>query len=211
MATIGRVQTRGSQSRMRLIEAAYDLLAEEGYHAFSARRVAQKAGLKPQLVHYHFRSMEELIVAVFQRSCAKHFVLHDAALSSRHPLRALWVLNSNLPEGKRVTEFVALSKVYPALREAMREAGESFRQAQIEAIEGLFARRRIDDAIMGPRALVTLMAALARNLVIESEVDLSMAHEDLHELIARILNRYDPLDEDEPTDRNGETALPLRQ
>lgn len=211
MATIGRVQTRGSQSRMRLIEAAYDLLAEEGYHAFSARRVAQKAGLKPQLVHYHFRSMEELIVAVFQRSCAKHFVLHDAALSSRHPLRALWVLNSNLPEGKRVTEFVALGKVYPALREAMREAGESFRQAQIEAIEGLFARRRIDDAIMGPRALVTLMAALARNLVIESEVDLSMAHEDLHELIARILNRYDPLDEDEPTDRNGETALPLRQ
>jgi AcrR family transcriptional regulator len=211
MASTRRVQTRGSQSRTRLIEAAYDLLAEEGYQAFSARRVAQKAGLKPQLVHYHFRSMEELIVAVFQRSCANHFALHDEALSSRHPLRAMWALNSSLPEGKRVTEFIALSKVYPALREAMREAGESFRRLQIEAVERLFVKRGLDHAIMGPRALVALLAALARNVVIESEVNLSMAHEELHELIGRILNRYDPLGTDEFADGDGDAALPLRQ
>lgn len=211
MASTRRVQTRGSQSRTRLIEAACDLLAEEGYQAFSARRVAQKAGLKPQLVHYHFRSMEELIVAVFQRSCANHFALHDEALSSRHPLRAMWALNSNLPEGKRVTEFIALSKVYPALREAMREAGEDFRRLQIEAVERLFVKRRVDHAIMGPRALVALLAALARNLVIESEVNLSMAHDELHELIGRILNRYDPLGADEFADGDGDEALPLRQ
>jgi len=86
MASTSGSQARGSRSRLRLIEAAYDLLGEEGYHTFSARQVAQRAGLKPQLVHYYFRSMEELVIAVFQRSSAKYFSLHDEALSSRHPV-----------------------------------------------------------------------------------------------------------------------------
>lgn len=188
---------RGSRSRLRLIEAAYELLGEEGYQAFSARRVAQKAGLKPQLVHYYFRSMEELVVAVFQRSSAKYFRLHDEALSSRHPLRALWALNSNLPEGKRMTEFVALGKIYPALRTAMRETGESFRSMQIEAMERIYAERGFDAAPVGPAGLVMLMSAVARNFVIEGEVGVTLAHGETRAFIARLLDHFDPLDAEE--------------
>lgn len=199
MASTPGSQARGSRSRLKLIEAAYDLLGDEGYHAFSARRVAQKAGLKPQLVHYYFRSMEELVVAVFQRSAAVYFRLHDEALSSRHPVRALWVLNSNLPEGKRMTEYVALGKVYPALRDEMRETGESFRRMQTEAMERIYAERGIgDDAFVGPRGLVLLMSAVARNFVIEGEVGVALGHDEVQRLITRLLDRFDPLDEDEP-------------
>lgn len=198
MASTPGTQLRGSRSRIKLIEAAYDLLGDEGYHAFSARRVAQKAGLKPQLVHYYFRSMEELVVAVFQRSTARYFRLHDEALSSRHPMRALWALNSNLPEGKRMTEYVALGKVYPALREAMRETGENFRRLQIEAMERIYAERRLSGQMpIGPAGLVMLMSAVARNFVIEGEAGLSLAHDEVRELIAKLLARFDPLDEDE--------------
>lgn len=197
MASTPGSQLRGSRSRMKLIEAAYDLLGEEGYHAFSARRVAQKAGLKPQLVHYYFRSMEELVVAVFQRSSAKYFRLHDEALSSRHPVRALWALNSNLPEGKRMTEYVALGKVYPALREAMRETGENFRRLQIEAMERIYTERGFDETVIGPRGLVLLMSAVARNFVIEGEVGVQAGHEEVRDLIARLLDTFDPLGEDE--------------
>lgn len=182
---------------MRLIEAAYELLGEEGYHAISARRIAQKAELKPQLVHYYFRSMEELVVAVFQRSSAKYFALHDEALSSRHPLRALWALNSNLPEGKRMTEYVALGKVYPALRAEMRTTGESFRRMQIEAMERLYAERGFDRTLIGPQGLVMLMSAVARNFVIEGEVGVTLAHAEVEALITRLLDHFDPLDEDE--------------
>ena len=197
MASTPGSQARGSRSRMRLIEAAYDLLGEEGYHAFSARRVAQKANLKPQLVHYYFRSMEELVVAVFQRSSAKYFRLHDEALSSRHPVRALWALNSNMPEGRRMTEYVALGKIYPALREAMRETGESFRSMQIAAMERIYADRGFDQTVIGPRGLVLLMSAVARNFVIEGEVGVTLAHAEVQDLIARMLDQFDPLDEDE--------------
>lgn len=196
MASTPGTQARGSRSRLKLIEAAYDLLGEEGYQAFSARRVAQKAGLKPQLVHYYFRSMEELVVAVFQRSTARYFRLHDEALSSRNPVRALWALNSNLPEGKRMTEYVALGKVYPALRTAMREAGESFRQMQIEAMERIYAERGLHGEMeIGPSGLVLLMSAVARNFVIEGEAGVTLAHDEVRTFIARLLDRFDPLAE----------------
>jgi AcrR family transcriptional regulator len=187
-------QSSGSKSRERLIEATFDLLGEEGYHAISARRIAEKAGLKPQLVHYYFRSMEDLVIAVFERSAASYFRMHDEALSSPHPLRALWALNSSLPEGKRMTEYVALGKVYPRLRETMRENGERFRALQIAAIENIYAQRRISRPIIGPAGLAMLMSALARTFVIEGEVGMSMAHAEAQALIERLLNRLDPLD-----------------
>lgn len=197
MASTPGSKARGSRSKLRLIEAAYDLLGEEGYHAFSARRVAQKAGLKPQLVHYYFRSMEELLVAVFQRSSARYFRLHDEALSSRHPVRALWALNSNLPEGKRMTEYVALGKVYPGLREEMRHTGERFRSQQIEAMERIYAERGFDRTTIGPHGIVLLMSAIARNFVIEEEVGVQLGHDEVKRLIAQVLDRLEPLDEDE--------------
>jgi AcrR family transcriptional regulator len=197
MGSIPGSHARGTRSRQRLIEAAYDLLADEGHHAFSVRRVAQKAGLKPQLVHYYFRSMEELVVAVFERSSEKYFRLHDEALSSRHPLRALWALNRNLPEGKRMTEYIALGKIYPALREEMRATGERFRRMQIEAMERAYEQGGFDRMLIGPQGLVLLMSAVARNFVIEGEVGVTLAHAEVHNFIARLLDQFDPLGEDE--------------
>jgi AcrR family transcriptional regulator len=193
-------QARGSRSRLKLVKAAYDLLGEEGYQAFSARRVAQRAELKPQLVHYYFRSMEDLVVAVFERSAAVYFRLHDEALSSRHPIRALWALNSNLPEGKRMTEYVALGKVYPALREEMRATGERFRAMQVEAMERVYAERGFEEVKLGPKGLVLLMSAVARNFVIEGEVGLRLGHDEVEALIARLLDHFDPVETDGPAD-----------
>jgi AcrR family transcriptional regulator len=183
-----------SKSRLRLIEAASDLLGDQGYQSISARRIADKAGLKPQLVHYYFRSMEELVVAVYQRSSANYFRLHDQALSSRHPLRALWQLNSNMPEARRMTEFIALGKLYPALRAEMRRTGENYRRHQIEAIERIFAERNIDDPSISAETLATLMSAVARNFLIEAEVGVSLGHAGLRELIEQMLDDFDPLD-----------------
>jgi AcrR family transcriptional regulator len=183
-----------SKSRLRLIDAASDLLAEEGYPAFSARRIADKAGLKPQLVHYYFRSMEELVVAVYARSTANYFRLHDQALSSPHPLRALWDLNRNMPEARRMTEYIALSKIYPELRAEMRRTGENYRRLQIEAIEQSFAERGITEPPVDAETLAMLMSAVARNFVIEGEVGVSLGHQGLRAFIENFLDSFDPIE-----------------
>jgi TetR/AcrR family transcriptional regulator len=95
-----RLGMENARSRNLLIEAADDVLIEEGAHAVSARRVAERAGLKPQLVHYYFQTMDDLLIAVFRRAQQDYLGRHEQALGANHPLDALWKLN-NEPRGTR--------------------------------------------------------------------------------------------------------------
>ena len=80
MASARRIGAPEAKNRGVLLDAAEQLLLEEGYAAVTSRRVAEKAGLKPQLVHYYFRTMEDLFLAVFRRMAeAGLSVLHDGA------------------------------------------------------------------------------------------------------------------------------------
>ena len=67
MASPRRIGAPDAKNRIVLLDAAEQLLIEEGYAAVTSRRVADRAGLKPQLVHYYFRTMEDLFLAVFHR------------------------------------------------------------------------------------------------------------------------------------------------
>lgn len=50
-------------TRERLLDAAAHLVAEQGWSAVTTRAVAERAGVNPGLVHYHFDSIEALRVA----------------------------------------------------------------------------------------------------------------------------------------------------
>ena len=67
MASARRIGAPDAKNRGVLLDAAEQLLLEEGYAAVTSRRVAERAGLKPQLVHYYFRTMEDLFLEVFRR------------------------------------------------------------------------------------------------------------------------------------------------
>ena len=47
--------------RQRLLSAAVELIPELGWNAVSTRILAQRAGLAPGLVHYHFDSLQALL------------------------------------------------------------------------------------------------------------------------------------------------------
>ena len=179
-------------SRHRLIEAAGDLLGEEGYHSISARRIAERAGLKPQLVHYYFRTMEELVVAVFLKATEIHQLRHEDAVRSANPLRAFWDMNRHQSEAGQVTEYIALGKVFPLLREEMCKSGEHFRTLQTDAIVELYARRKIENPPISPAALGMLLASLARNFAIERECGMSGAHAELFAVVESIFKLFDP-------------------
>ena len=61
---------RGREVRLRLLRAAAELIPELGWNAVSTRILAQRAGLAPGLVHYHFESLQAL--------------LREASLTSMH-------------------------------------------------------------------------------------------------------------------------------
>ncbi|WP_147918235.1 TetR/AcrR family transcriptional regulator [Ruania zhangjianzhongii] len=52
---------RGHAVRTRLLTAAADLIGEIGWNAVSTRNLAERAGVGPGLVHYHFDSLQALL------------------------------------------------------------------------------------------------------------------------------------------------------
>ncbi len=52
---------RGREVRERLLAAAAELIGERGWTAVSTRTLAQRAGVTPSVVHYHFPSVQALL------------------------------------------------------------------------------------------------------------------------------------------------------
>ena len=134
MASARRIGAPDAKNRVVLLDAAEQLLLEEGYAAVTSRRVADTAGLKPQLVHYYFRTMEDLFLAVFRRRAEEGLGVLTTALESPQPLWALWRF-STMPEATRLTmEFMGLANHRKALRAEIVYYAERFREEQNKAI-----------------------------------------------------------------------------
>jgi AcrR family transcriptional regulator len=58
-------------TRERLLEAARELIEQDGYSAASVLQVAERAGVAAGTLYRHFESKEELFVEVFRAVCAR--------------------------------------------------------------------------------------------------------------------------------------------
>jgi AcrR family transcriptional regulator len=182
-----RLGMENARSRTRLVEAADNILIEEGAHAISARQVAERAGLKPQLVHYYFQTMDDLLIAVFRGAQEGYLRRHQAALASRQPLNALWKLN-NEPQGtRRMMEFIVLAGRRDAVRAVIVESAAQFRKLQVAAIARVMKERGIDRKAFPPAGVALLMATLSRGIVMEDTLGLSLGHAQLRSMVRRVL------------------------
>jgi AcrR family transcriptional regulator len=182
-----RLGLENAQSRALLVEAADNILIEEGAHAISARRVADRAGLKPQLVHYYFKTMDDLLIAVFRRAQEDYLKRHGEGLEGREPLDAIWKLN-NEPKGtRRMMEFIALAGRRDAVRSVILESAAHFRKLQIAAIDRVLKERGVDRTAFPPAGVAMLMATVSRGLVMEETLGLSLGHPQLRAIVKRLL------------------------
>jgi AcrR family transcriptional regulator len=174
-----------------LIEAAQELMLEAGYAAVTSRRVAAKAGLKPQLVHYYFRTMDDLLLAVFRVGAERNLDRQARALASTTPLRSLWEF-SNDPAGTAVTmEFMALANHRPAIRDEIASYAEHFRQLQAAALRDVLRGHGIDLEVP-PLGLLVLVTALSRVLVLEGSLGVTSGHAEATAMVGEFLDRYEP-------------------
>lgn len=59
-------------SKETVIDAAVDVLREDGFSAINARSVAKKLGCSTQPIYHSFRNMEELKTALTERAIQMH-------------------------------------------------------------------------------------------------------------------------------------------
>ena len=191
MASPRRLGAPEAKNRKVLLDAAEQLMMEEGYAAVSSRRVADRAGLKPQLFFYYFRSMDELFLSILRRRIDEGSEYQSKMLNSDHPLHTLWEFNAD-PRNVRLTmEFIGLSYHRPAVRSEVARFAERLRTLQTDVIDTFMRDNGFDTQRYPPAAVAVLMASLSRVVVMEQALGVSGGHAEALEMAARELDRLD--------------------
>jgi AcrR family transcriptional regulator len=75
--TVPQTETasRGEQTRAAILEAAYHLFSQHGYHGTSMRQIAHEAGLALGGIYNHFDGKESLFAAVLDANHPYHHIL----------------------------------------------------------------------------------------------------------------------------------------
>jgi AcrR family transcriptional regulator len=182
-----RLGTPGSKTRAQLLDAAEHLLLEEGYAAVTSRRVAARAGLKPQLVHYYFRTMDELFLEVFRRRAEEDLPRFERAIAEDGSLGNIWRLNADARGAAFSIEFAALANHRKAIRAEVARYAERFRAAQVEALRAAMARAGVAEDQLPPVVAVLLMTGLAQVLALEDALGVTAGHDTTLELVERTI------------------------
>lgn len=167
-----------SPPREAILDATIELLREEGYAAVSSRRIATRAGLKSKLVHYYFRNMDELFLAVFKRIEDEHFAQLTQVLAQRKPLRALWRLSMDSTNTAMVLELNALATHRKVLRAEIARASKRLRLLQAAVIERAVAESDGRASPLPPIILSVLALAVSRLLAMDSVLGVDCGHEE---------------------------------
>lgn len=191
MAAERRIGAPDSKNRVVLLDAAEQLMVEEGYAAVTSRRVASKAGLKSQLVHYYFRTMDDLFLAMFERHAEAGLEAQKRLLASDRPLHALWEFSTNNVDTVFTMEIVALSNHRKAIQAAVREYSEKFRVVQLEAVTAILDRYQLSPDVCSPAVLVVLMTAVGRVLGLEQNLGFSLGHKESVEWLIRLIDEIE--------------------
>ena len=197
MASGRRIGAPDAKNRGVLLDAAERLMLEEGYAAVTSRRVAERAGLKPQLVHYYFRTMDDLFLAMFRRRAEQGLELQRRALESAQPLWALWRFNTHPTATRMTMEFASLANHRKSLRAEIAYYAERFREEQLNVVSSALSRYDVDNEVP-PVVWSVLFTGVSSVLVLERQLGMSAGHAETVELVERYLTRLEG--EPEPMD-----------
>jgi AcrR family transcriptional regulator len=188
-----RIGAADSKTRAQLLDAAELLLLDEGYAAVTSRRVAAKAGLKPQLVHYYFRTMDDLFLEVFRRRAKEGIERQTRALASATPLRALWEYSIDSRGTALTMEFIALANHRKVIQTEIARYAEQFRVQQVEAITTALERAGInlESSPLSPVVVSVLMTSLSRVLVMEASLGMSAGQAETAEFVENCLRQLE--------------------
>lgn len=183
-----RIGAESSETRARIVDAAEQVIRDEGYAAASSRRVALRAELPPSLVHYYFPTTDDLLLSVFRRGAQQSDAMIDQALASDDPVRALWRFFTDTSRTALAMEFVALANHRKAIRAEITRHSEAMRARQTACLDRLLGPKLAEQG-MTAAAMSVLLASAGRALVMEKGLDVSAGHDDARHAVERWLDK----------------------
>lgn len=188
----GVASARGEETRHQLLDAAEVLLLRDGYPAVTSRRVGAEAGVNPALVHYHFGSIDDLLLVVYRRRVDEGVARLRRVLDDPQPLWALWEYNRD-PRGTAFTmEFVALANHRPAIRAEIAASASKVRDLQVDALDRILRGYGIARRECPPLVASVLLSSVSRYLVLEEQaLGITDGHDQTVSFVQGFLRKYE--------------------
>lgn len=178
-----------SSIRFKLLDATERVIARDGYPAVTSRSVGTEASVDQKLVYYYFRNMEELVVATFHRRSEAFLAALSDIPATASPVSTLWELSSHR-SGRLMIEFMAMATHTPALREELARYSEAATGIIEKMLAGCLSDSLQDQKAFSPAFANFLIASLARNLILETELGLLQNPLEIERSIRRLLNSF---------------------
>lgn len=172
-------------TRTALLDAAESLLVEEGYAGVTTRRVGERAGANPALIHYYFDSIDGLFVELFRRGADRGLEQQADALQSPQPLWALWDAFHDHLNNIRTVEFFALAHHRPAVRAEVVEYSARYRRQQLEVLTTVLEGYGLDLEQWPPVTLVLALGSISLLLLIEKGFGYDLGHDEMRDVVER--------------------------
>jgi len=176
-----KAKRRGSEqsaTRALIIDAAENLMIEEGYASVTARRLGARAGLKSMLLHYYFDDMDELFISVIRRRAQVELERMVKVLAGDQPLRLVWNYEHDERNARLYIEYLALAAHRPAVRREVKHFGDQQMTLQSAAIAKHFELLGVTPSVP-PTVLALLLTSLSQSISLQSIYDITMGHEGL--------------------------------
>ncbi|WP_426574622.1 TetR/AcrR family transcriptional regulator [Aquihabitans sp. McL0605] len=176
MASQRKPGATDSETRRKLLDAAEKLMIEEGYAAVTSRHVGREADVAPQLVHYYFRTMDDLFVEVFRRRAEEGIALFEQAMAEECSLQSIWAFRSGTVGAAYNIEFAALANHRKVIRAELARYAERFRALQLDALAAVLAERDGPAVAISPNVLLLAMTGVIQVMAIEEALGLADGH-----------------------------------
>jgi AcrR family transcriptional regulator len=164
---------RGDATKLRILDAARDLLVERGYSGTSTRAVAERAETQLSLVHYHFGGKQQLLVAVLDRQNEELLERQRRLYAEPGRLSEKWrtacrFLDDDVGSGyvRVLWELWAAGLADPELAARWRATMGGWRDL-LESVFADWAAGLELDLPMSPRVLAALVANIFQGIEIE--------------------------------------------
>ena len=113
-----------ADTKTKILDAAFRRLVDEGYAALSVREIAKDAGVNHALINYHFRTKDQLVIAVLEAANQRLLERQERMYQADSSFAQKWAqarcfYADDLASGfvRLQAELIAASLSNPSLRE----------------------------------------------------------------------------------------------
>ncbi|OZM70348.1 hypothetical protein CFN78_25855 [Amycolatopsis antarctica] len=186
-ADAGRTRPYRSQTRRRVLDAAFAAFGEKGIARTSLSEVAAVAGLTKGAVYSNFGSKDELVLALMEEHAAHRLEAAlagfaagadaDQALAGVAKV-LVREMRADIVWHRLLAEYIAMASHSPQRREALRTRRREVRDTVARALSRLAEGLELE-LPLPPQDFAVVLLALSNGLAAEGDIDPDAVSDDL--------------------------------